>query len=90
MKFLKESNDGLKIYEITYCTAYFEDDDDLYDMEYDRDFPGYTIVYAEDEDKAEELFYKEFSTHEIMHIEEISESEEDRVRSKFDFVDFYN
>lgn len=88
MRFLKENDNKLKIYEITYGTD-FGDDADSYDVEYDRDFPGYTIVYAENEDVAEKMFYKEFNCHEILSIYEIDEEKEKEVRSRVDFVDFY-
>lgn len=82
MRFLKE-NDELKIYEIIYSNA------DSHDVEYDRDFPGYTVVYAHNEDEAVELFENEFITYEILHISEIDKEHEKRVRASIDFVDFY-
>lgn len=89
MRFLKE-NDELKIYKITYCCAYCEDESDCYDMEYDRDFPGYTLVYARDLETAERLFNQEFATHEIMTISEISKEDAERVKASVDYVDFYS
>lgn len=87
MRFLKE-NDELKIYEITYGND-FGDDADSYDVEYDRDFPGFTVVYAHNEGEAIELFENEFRTHEVLHIREIDKELEKRVRASIDFVDFY-
>ena len=87
MRFLKE-NDELKIYKIIYGIGFGDDADEI-DVEFDWDFPGYTVVYAHNEGEAVELFENEFRTYEILHISEIDKELEKRVRASIDFVDFY-
>jgi hypothetical protein len=89
MRFLLENSENLKTYYITFGTKYWGDEYDSYDVEYDRDFPGYTVVYAKDEDSAITLFEKEFSSYEVLNIREVDEETAKYIKSRIDYVDFY-